>query len=184
MKWNKKFNIISIKNPESIINKHIIDSINIIEHIKIPGKVLDIGTGAGFPSIPLAIYKNTVYFYLLEPKIKKISFIRYIISSLKIKNVNIYHLRLENFYLKEKFTCIISRAFVDLHKLLNFFKTSNLKKCTIILMNSYINIQIVKRFFFKKISNIKIVNVTNTKNIVGHRNLIILKIGIKEKKKI
>ena len=176
MKWNKKFNIISMKNPENIISKHILDSLNLMKYIKY-GKVLDIGSGAGFPSIPLAIHKTKLNFYLLESKIKKISFIRYVVSSLNISNIFIYHIRLEYFIVKEKFSYIISRAFIDLNLLVNFFQTSEIKKCTIIIMNSYLNVNLIKKFFLRKVSNIKVINMTKTKNMIGHRNLIFFKMS-------
>ena len=69
--------------------EHIIDSLNLIQYLK-NGNILDIGSGAGFPSLPLAIFKTNLKFYLIDSKIKKVSFIRYVISSLDIKNVQIF----------------------------------------------------------------------------------------------
>ena len=175
MKWNKKFNIISMKKPNDIITKHILDSLNLAYFLK-NGNILDIGSGGGLPSIPIAIIKTNLNFYLLEPKIKKICFIRYIISTLKIKNIYIYHMRIENFICNKKFNFIISRAFMDLKKFVCLFEKSSLKEYTIINMYSYLSMDILKKIFIDQNYKVEIVNLTKTKSIVGHRNLVFIKI--------
>ena len=181
MKWNEKFNIISMKDPKNIIKKHIIDSLSLIKHLK-KGDILDIGSGAGFPSVPIAIYREKQNFFLLESKIKKTSFIRYIVSILKINNIFIFHTRLENFDINQHFSYIVSRAFVDLKNFIAFFRKSLLKECVIIIMNSHLNVGVIKKFFTNKTSEIKIVNITKFSNKMGHRNLIFFKINKKVNK--
>ena len=65
MKWNKKFNIISMKNPKDIIKKHILDSLT-ISFFLTNGNILDVGSGGGFPSIPIAIIKEKLHFQNID----------------------------------------------------------------------------------------------------------------------
>ena len=96
-----KFNLISIKSFEFIWNRHVLDSYQII---KIMGKnktILDIGSGAGFPGIVCAICSNN-YFNLVESNKKRFIFLKEVKNQINLKNVSIYHSRVENLKIKSE----------------------------------------------------------------------------------
>lgn len=97
MKWSKVHNLTSIRDREGIIQKHFLDSLLFLDFIP-AGKqtVLDVGTGAGFPGIPLKIVNPGLSLYLVEPKIKKVAFLRYVVHKLDLKDVVILEERFEN----------------------------------------------------------------------------------------
>lgn len=107
--WNKTYNLTAITNLEDIRVLHILDSLSIMNFIK--GKsVLDVGTGAGFPGIPLALLLPNINFTLLDSNNKKIKFLNHIVRELKLKNVVTQHVRVENFNSPEFFDNIVTRA--------------------------------------------------------------------------
>jgi len=95
--YNKNINLVGTKNKKDILIRHLIDSISLSKIIDInnPKKILDVGTGAGLPGIPLAIIYKDIEFYLLEAKKKAIIFLKKIIDILCIKNINILEGRAE-----------------------------------------------------------------------------------------
>ena len=108
-KWNKVYNLTSIKNFDEMLKKHILDSLVINKYL-IGKKIADIGTGAGLPGIPLAIANPEKTFMLLDSRSKRTTFLNQVKIELKLNNVNIVTSRVEN-YNKDKFDVIISRAF-------------------------------------------------------------------------
>lgn len=97
--WNKSFNLTNITQDEEIIIKHFVDSLAALkaENMKIGARLLDIGTGAGFPGIPLKIAKWDLHLTLIEPAQKKTSFLRFIIGRLKLEDIAIFDGTLERF---------------------------------------------------------------------------------------
>lgn len=117
--WNKAFNLTAIRQIEEMVIKHILDSLSIGPYVS--GKrVLDAGTGAGLPGIPLAIIYPEKVFFLLDSNGKKTRFLTHAASTLKLKNVTIIQARAEKFLGDIKFDHIISRAFAELKKMLTF----------------------------------------------------------------
>jgi 16S rRNA (guanine527-N7)-methyltransferase len=108
--WNKKINITSIKNQEEVAIKHFIDSLLVLNHVPLFGRVVDIGTGGGFPGIPLKIAEPSLEIFLIEPIRKRANFLRTVISNLSLKKITVFNGRAENFKEKEKFDFTISRA--------------------------------------------------------------------------
>jgi 16S rRNA (guanine527-N7)-methyltransferase len=108
--WNKKINITSIKNQEEVAIKHFIDSLLVLKHVPLSGRVADIGTGGGFPGIPLKIAEPSLEIFLIEPIRKRANFLRTVISNLNLKKITVFNGRAENFNEKEKFDFTISRA--------------------------------------------------------------------------
>lgn len=97
--WNRTTNLTSITKDDEIIVKHFIDSIAVLNavYFQVGSLVFDIGTGAGFPGIPLKIMRHDLRMVLIEPSKKKASFLRYIVGLLRLKQVNIFEGSLESF---------------------------------------------------------------------------------------
>ncbi|MBV6880814.1 16S rRNA (guanine(527)-N(7))-methyltransferase RsmG [Epilithonimonas ginsengisoli] len=108
--WNEKINVISRKDTDSLYEKHILHSLGIAKIMEFADntKVLDIGTGGGFPGIPLAILFPNAQFTLVDSIGKKITVVKGVAESLGLKNVTAHHMRAEQ--LKEKFHFVVSRA--------------------------------------------------------------------------
>ena len=87
LEWNEKINLTAITEPKEIILKHFIDSLTIEKYIEQSQKVIDVGTGAGFPGIPLSIIKQNIEITLLDSLNKRITFLNEIVSSLQLKNI-------------------------------------------------------------------------------------------------
>jgi 16S rRNA (guanine527-N7)-methyltransferase len=102
--WNNKINLVSVKSDRDIIIKHFIDSLTLLPYIKDNTcRVLDIGSGAGFPGIPLKIAVNSLKVFLLESSRKKTSFLKHVIRSLDLTDAVVIHNRAE--FLMEDETC-------------------------------------------------------------------------------
>src|SRR5674476_120040 len=108
--WNGKINLISRKDIDSLYEKHILHSLAIAKIIEFrPGtKILDVGTGGGFPGIPLAILFPSCHFVLIDSIGKKIKVVQAVSEELGLKNVTAIHGRVED--VKEEFDFVISRA--------------------------------------------------------------------------
>jgi 16S rRNA (guanine527-N7)-methyltransferase len=112
-KWNKAYNLTAIRNREDMVRLHVLDSLAIVPFIE--GKrVIDIGTGAGLPGIPLAIYLPEIEFTLLDSNAKKTRFVQQAILELKLKNVSVCHNRVEQYHPEKSFDTVITRAFAGL----------------------------------------------------------------------
>jgi len=114
IEWNKKINITSIRNTEDIIIKHFLDSLTVLNYVSLSGRVVDIGSGGGFPGIPLKIKKPSLDVMLIESNRKKANFLRHIIRSLNLQGIEAYNGRAEDFDRKNFFDYALSRAFADL----------------------------------------------------------------------
>lgn len=116
IEYNSHTNLTAIKDEKGIYLKHFYDSLTIYSYIKDQKKVLDIGTGAGFPGIVLAILSPNINFVLLDANNKKINFLKELTKKLKITNVECIHDRAENYVQnhKEEFDIVTSRAVAEL----------------------------------------------------------------------
>ena len=121
IEWNKKINLTAITDPNEIILKHFIDSITILKYIKDDSTVVDVGTGAGFPGIPLSIMNPTLKITLVDSLNKRLTFLQEVINELNLKNVELVHARAEEFgqnkKYREKFDIATSRAVANLSTL-------------------------------------------------------------------
>lgn len=123
LKWNEKTNLISETTTGDIVNRHFLDSLTAARFITIPNaRIVDIGSGAGFPGIPLKIFLPSIQLHLLESNRKKVSFLKQVIRLLKLENTFIIHDRTENITRtdawREKVDIVISRAAFKLSELL------------------------------------------------------------------
>lgn len=120
--WNEKINVISRKDMESLYEKHILHSLGIAKVMQFAPntKVLDIGTGGGFPGIPLAILFPEVQFTLIDSIGKKITVVKEVSEGIGLKNVTAVHGRAED--LKGKFHFVVSRAVTQMPVFLRWLK--------------------------------------------------------------
>lgn len=116
--WNEKINLTAITKPEEIILKHFIDSITIAKYIGANKTLIDVGTGAGFPGIPLKIIRKDIQITLLDSLNKRVQFLNEIIKQLELKEIETIHGRVEEFgknkKYREKFDYATSRAVANL----------------------------------------------------------------------
>lgn len=120
--WNEKINVISRKDIEDLYIKHVLHSLAIakVMEFKSGSKVLDVGTGGGFPGIPLAILFPDVEFHLVDSIAKKILVVNEVTSALGLKNVKAETQRVEK--LKSKYDFVVSRAVTQMPKFVNWIK--------------------------------------------------------------
>lgn len=113
-KWNKAYNLTAIRNKEEMVRLHLLDSLAVAPYIE--GKrVIDVGTGAGLPGIPLAICLPDVDFTLLDSSSKKTRFVQQVVLELKLKNVTVCNARVESYNPPQLFDVVLTRAFADLN---------------------------------------------------------------------
>lgn len=116
-KWNKTYNLTAIRQREDMVRLHLLDSLAIAPFID--GKrVIDIGTGAGLPGIPLAIVMPETEFTLLDSNAKKTRFVQQAILELKLKHVTVHHERVEMFQPEQGYCAVLARAFASLPDIL------------------------------------------------------------------
>ena len=120
--WNEKINLTSITDPDEVLLKHFLDSLALLRYIDISGKrVIDVGSGAGFPGIPLKIMCTQCDITLLDSLNKRVSFLNEVISVLGLTSINVVHGRAEDVghdpLFRESFDCSVSRAVANLSTL-------------------------------------------------------------------
>ena len=124
IEWNKNINLTAIIEEKEIILKHFIDSLTIIKYIENDKKVIDIGTGAGFPGIPLKIINNSIKLTLLDSVNKKINFLEQVKKEIKLENIECVHSRAEQYIIeknkREMYDIGVSRAVASLNTLVEY----------------------------------------------------------------
>ena len=122
LEWNEKINLTAITEEKDVILKHFVDSATILKYVKDEDKVIDVGTGAGFPGIPLNILKTKAKYTLLDSLNKRINYLNLVIDELQLKNIETVHFRVEDFAKnnKEAFDVATSRAVAPLNVLLEY----------------------------------------------------------------
>ncbi len=124
LEWNEKINLTAIIEPDEVKIKHFLDSLTVLEYINDEDKVIDIGTGAGFPGIPLKIMKPNAKITLLDSLNKRINFLNLVIEELGLKNIEAIHGRAEEFarnkLYREKYDVAVSRAVANLSTLTEY----------------------------------------------------------------
>lgn len=117
---NEKVNLTAITDPDEIRVKHFTDSLAAIDLIKTGATVLDIGSGAGFPGIPLKIARDDISVTLLDSVNKKVAFMNDVIADLGLENIEAVHARIEDFPHKGEFDVAVSRAVAELTTLAEY----------------------------------------------------------------
>jgi 16S rRNA (guanine527-N7)-methyltransferase len=116
-RWNKRINLTAIREPDAMVSGHILDSLAVRSLLE-GRRVLDVGTGAGFPGLPLAIAEPQIEFELLDSNGRKISFVRHVIGELGLQNVVAKKARAEDYAPAERFDTVIARALASIPRLL------------------------------------------------------------------
>lgn len=119
--WNRVYNLTAIHNLKDAIMLHVLDSLSIHSYL-MGDYILDVGTGAGLPGIPLALINPDKQFVLLDSNRKKTRFLMQVKYELGLNNVDIIHTRAEDFHSKKCFTTIVSRAFASIKVMLEATK--------------------------------------------------------------
>jgi 16S rRNA (guanine527-N7)-methyltransferase len=117
-RWNKAFNLTAVRDPLQMIGLHLLDSLAVHPHIQDASTIIDVGSGAGLPGIPLSILNPQKKFTLLDSNGKKTRFLFQVISQLGLTNVQQIHSRVEAYTPRTKFDRVISRAFSSIPDML------------------------------------------------------------------
>jgi 16S rRNA (guanine527-N7)-methyltransferase len=142
LEWNKTFNLTGIRDPEDIVIKHFVDSLTPLPYLEPSDGLLDIGSGAGFPSLPLKIAAPELQVQLVEANRKKVSFLKHLIRTLKLESVTVLHSRFEHIKPPDQpFNTIISRAFTRLEPLLKLVAPLMVSGNTLVAMLGPTNAQ-------------------------------------------
>lgn len=112
-KWNKVHNLTAVRDPEEMVTLHLLDSLSVLPYVQKP-RLLDVGSGAGLPGIPLALCKPDLQVTVLDSSHKKASFMRQVKAELGIRNLEVVCARAEAYQPEQLFDIVISRAFSDL----------------------------------------------------------------------
>ena len=124
LEWNQRFNLTTITSEEDVIIKHFLDSIIASDLLKDNSIIVDIGAGAGFPSIPLKIMNPSLKITLVDSVNKKVTFLNEIIEKLKLLNIEALHFRIEDLAKKqnyrENFDYVVARAVASLNTLCEY----------------------------------------------------------------
>ncbi|QTF10538.1 16S rRNA (guanine(527)-N(7))-methyltransferase RsmG [Brenneria izadpanahii] len=118
-KWNKAYNLTSVRDPRQMLVRHIMDSIVVEPHLQ-GQRFIDVGTGPGLPGIPLAIVRPASHFTLLDSLGKRVRFLRQVQHELQLENVSPVQSRVEDFPAEPPFDGIISRAFASLQDMVKW----------------------------------------------------------------
>lgn len=116
-KWNKAYNLTAVRQPAKMLTHHLLDSLSVLPHVRGP-RVLDVGSGAGLPGIPLALAQPEWRLTLLDSNHKKTTFLRQTMIELKLTNVDVVCDRVETWTSPQPFDTVVSRAFSDLPEFL------------------------------------------------------------------
>ena len=124
LQWNEKMNLTAITEPKEVILKHFIDSLAVLPYLDSAEKILDIGTGAGFPGIPLRIIEKEKNFTLLDSLNKRVIFLNEVIQKLGLEKIQAIHARAEEMAQRpenrEKYDIVVSRAVAKLNSLVEY----------------------------------------------------------------
>ena len=136
IKWNATHNLTAVKTPEAMITRHLLDSLSVLPYISGP-HIVDVGSGGGFPGIPIALARPEWQITLVESNSKKAVFLKQAVLELNLTNVRVMHQRVEKIDLQEEINTVISRAFSSLSRfgqLAKPFCEKNPENCRLVAM--------------------------------------------------
>jgi 16S rRNA (guanine527-N7)-methyltransferase len=116
VKWNKVYNLTSVRDPLRMIDRHILDSLSILPFVH-GSRIIDVGAGAGIPGIPLAIALPDRSYALVDSNRKKTRFMQQVKTEMALSQIDVIHSRIENYQPDELFDSVISRAFASLNQM-------------------------------------------------------------------
>jgi len=117
--WNRAYNLTAVRDPLEMVRRHLLDSLTVLPHLR-GGQIVDLGSGAGLPGIPLAIADPGRQFILLESNGKKVRFMRHAISQLGLSRVTVVQGRAESVQLSPSPDTVVARAVADLATLCGY----------------------------------------------------------------
>lgn len=124
IEWNNKFNLTAITSPQDVVKKHFLDSVMSINFLPQGAKILDVGAGAGFPSLPIKILRQDIKLTMLDSVNKKVTFLQEVAKALNMQNVEAVHSRAEDLASKhnyrEQYDVVVSRAVSRLNTLCEY----------------------------------------------------------------
>lgn len=112
-KWNRVYNLTSLREEAKLVSHHLLDSLSIIPILP-PGRIIDVGSGGGFPGLPIAVAVPNREVVLLDSNSKKTAFLRQAVAELRLTNVAVQTQRVESFRPERPFDVVVSRAFAEL----------------------------------------------------------------------
>jgi len=118
-KWNKAYNLTSVRDPNEMLIRHILDSVVVAPHL-VGSRFIDVGTGPGLPGIPLSIVLPDAHFTLLDSLGKRVRFLRQVQHELGLTNITPVQSRVEDFPAEPPFDGVISRAFASLNDMVSW----------------------------------------------------------------
>ena len=113
-KWNRVHNLTAIREPEQMVTLHVLDSLSVLPYVAGARSLVDVGTGAGLPGIPLALARPDLSVTLLDSSHKKATFLEQARMELKLENIAVACERVERWHPQAKFDAVVSRAFAEL----------------------------------------------------------------------
>ena len=113
-KWNKVYNLTAVRDAEKMLTHHLLDSLAVVPHVATAQTILDVGSGAGLPGIPLALALPHARVTLLDSNQKKAAFLNQALIELKLSNVEVVCERVEKYQSNHMLNVVVSRAFSDL----------------------------------------------------------------------
>ena len=171
-KWNKAYNLTSVRDPQEMLVKHILDSIVVSPYLQ-GDRFIDVGTGPGLPGLPLAIINPTKQFVLLDSLGKRISFIRNAVRELGLTNVEPVLSRVEEYQPAQKFDGVLSRAFASLKDMTDWCHHLLKKDGYFYALKGIYHEDEVQEL--DKKFEVKDVITLNVPELVGERHLIVLR---------
>ena len=168
-KWNKAYNLSGIKEVQRMVAYHLLDSLAIVPHID-GNIILDVGTGAGLPGIPLAICFPEKRFLLLDSNGKKTRFLFQVKIELGLDNVEVFHNRLETFQSQEQIDIVLCRAYATLAKVVS--QCGHLMKadCRLLAMKGQFPeeeiVELPASFRFVKTNELNVPGVDGTRHLI------------------
>jgi 16S rRNA (guanine527-N7)-methyltransferase len=115
-KWSKVYNLTAVRQPQQMVTRHLLDSLAVVPFL-IEGSLLDVGTGAGLPGVPIAIARPDLAVTLLDANAKKLRFVRQAVAELRLGNVEVVQARMQEYQPGRAFDMVISRAVSSLEEL-------------------------------------------------------------------